>query len=79
MIDLVLKAFGQFLSKTDICKKLEFKNIRKTFLTSVRMQYGDYAHSISDREGEKVMDKHYIDKSDVQKKMRKGFKIFENA
>lgn len=79
MIDLISKAFTQFLSKTDIKVKLEFKNLRKTFSTSVRMQYGDHAHYITSHGGLSVMDKHYIDKSDVQKKMRKGFKIFENA
>jgi integrase len=79
MIDLISKAFTQFLSKTDIREKLLFKNLRKTFSTSVRNQCGDQAHLITSHGGLSVIDKHYHDKTQVQNKMKKEFEIFKKV
>ncbi|MES2566982.1 MAG: hypothetical protein V4565_08960 [Bacteroidota bacterium] len=77
MADLISKAFTHFLSKTNINKKLVFKNLRKTFSTAVRMQFGEQAHYITAHSGTAIMDKHYVDKMDVQVKMKNEFRIFE--
>lgn len=78
MAGTISKAFTQFMSKTDIKEKFVFKNLRKTFSTNVRCQFGDLAHHITGHEGIGVMDKHYADKSLAQNKMRNEFKVFEN-
>lgn len=77
MIDLISKAFAHFLLKTDIKEHIMFKQLRKTFNTSVRMQFGEHAHLITGHEGTAILDKHYVSKSNTQDTMRKAFKIYQ--
>ena len=56
----VSKAFSHFWSLTESNKKVNLKNLRKTYLTALVQHFGDKAAMISNHSGIEVLKKHYV-------------------
>ena len=74
--DKVSKSFTHFWNMTGVNKKLQLKNLRKTYLTSLANHFGEKATLISDHAIFSVLKNHYLnDKKMVEK--AKGFSVFD--
>jgi len=72
---VVSKAFSLFWSHTGIDEKLNLKNLRKTYLTSLAQQFGDKASIISGHSSMDVLTKHYVNSEQIIKAAN-SFKVF---
>lgn len=75
--DILSRGFTHFFNQTDSKRKLTFKALRKTYVTSLKMQMGK-VNSITNHSTEKVIDQHYIDREETAKRL-KSFSVFEQA
>lgn len=72
--DLVTRAFSHYYSKLNTGRKLTFKNLRKTYATSLALQYGDdIARIIIGHSLGTVLDKHYRNREVIAKKVARTF------
>ena len=70
----VSKAFTHFWSLTGVDKKVQLKNLRKTYLTALVQHFGDKASMISNHSGINVLKKHYVN-SQLLVSASKDFKV----
>ena len=61
MMDFVSKAFTHYYSQLNVSKKLEFSDLRKTYISHLFANLGDGAQIITKHSGLDVMKNHYID------------------
>jgi len=77
MSDLISRAFSHYYSKLNTGRELTFKNLRKTYATSLSQQFGgETAKIVMGYSTNSVMDKHYLDKEEISKQVAKTFKVF---
>lgn len=75
LMDKVSKAFTHFWKKTEIDKKLQLKNLRKTYLTALANHFGDSANLISDHADMEILKKHYLNNKKIVEKAS-DFSVF---
>ena len=66
MIDLISKAFTHYYNQLDTGKKIEFSDLRKTYISLLYKEFGDKARLITKHSGIEVMFKHYIDEKIIE-------------
>lgn len=69
------KAFTHFWRLTKIDKKLSFRNLRKTYITRIRMILGDKAKALNIHKSDDVQINHYINQLEVTKELL-GVRLF---
>lgn len=75
MMNLMSKAFPHYYAQLNTGKKVQFKDLRKTFITSVYNFLGNKARLVTKHASVEVMLQHYIDDNIITEKM-KGFDVF---
>ncbi|HKR04783.1 MAG TPA: hypothetical protein VJY62_09105 [Bacteroidia bacterium] len=78
--DLITRAFSHYYSKLNTGRILTFKNLRKTYATSMALQYGDdIARIIIGHSLGTVLDKHYRNREVIAKEVAKTFRgVFQD-
>ncbi|EDP96490.1 tyrosine-type recombinase/integrase [Kordia algicida OT-1] len=71
MMDAISKGFSHYYDLLGTERKLQFKNLRKTYLTYLVSALGGEAKSLSSHSTDEVLQKHYIDKKVVDKAVKK--------
>ncbi len=69
------KGFTHFYNQLGICRKVQLKNLRKTYLTHLKFALGEDAKELSSHASSQVLDDFYIDDEVVAKSLR-NFRIF---
>ena len=75
MMDLISKAFTHYYGQLGTGRKLQFKSLRKTYISSAYKMYGEKARIITRHSGIDVMQKHYID-SEMLREASDDFDVF---
>ncbi len=75
LINKVSKSFTHFWELAGQDKKIQLKNLRKTYLTALTNHFGDRANLISDHADMKVLMKHYVNDKKVMEQA-KSFSVF---
>ena len=75
--NIITKGFTHFLRVAGINEKKSFKDLRKTFISRHRAEYGDtgLTSTISDHSNKEVVDKHYTTQMDAVRKSI-NFRVF---
>ena len=76
MMDLISKAFTHYYNLLGTGRNLQFKNLRKTYVSSAYKKYGEKARILTKHSGIDVMQKHYID-SEMLRDANDDFDVFE--
>jgi integrase len=76
MSDLITRAFSHYYSKLNTGRKLTFKNLRKTYVTSLSLHYGDNAKAITGHSSNEVINEHYRSREVIAKAAAKNFSVF---
>ncbi len=77
MKDFISKSFTHYYSQLNTGKKIEFSDLRKTYISYLYVEFGDKARLITKHSGIEVMLKHYIDEK-VIKDLTIGFDPFKD-
>ena len=75
--DFISKSFTHYYSQLNTGKKIEFSDLRKTYISYLYAEFGDKARLITKHSGIEVMLKHYIDEK-VVKDLTIGFDPFKD-
>jgi integrase len=76
MMDLISKAFTHFYNQIGSSKKLVFKNLRKTYVSSAYKHFGEKARILTKHASVEIMQKHYIDR-EILNEANSDFDVFE--
>ena len=71
MMEAISKGFSHYYDLLGTERELQFKNLRKTYLTYLVSALGGDAKKISSHSTDEVLEKHYIDKTIVDKAVKK--------
>ena len=77
MMDAISKGFSHYYGLLGKERELQFKNLRKTYLTYLVSALGGEAKDLSSHSSDEVLEKHYIDKKIVNKAV-KNLAIFSD-
>ena len=78
MKDFISKSFTHYYSQLNTGKKIEFSDLRKTYISYLYAEFGDKARLITKHSGIEVMLKHYIDEKAVND-LTVGFDPFKDS
>ncbi len=70
IIDNISKGFTHFYKLLNTGRNIQFKHLRKTYLTHLRIALGDDTKELSSHASDEVLEKHYIDKRIVDKAVK---------
>ncbi len=73
IVDNLLKGFSYYYKQLDIGRDIQFKNLRKTYLTYLNSTLSRDTKSLSSHSTDDILQKHYID----EKIMNKAVKVLE--
>lgn len=71
MMEAISKAFSHYYGLQNTGRKLQFKHLRKTYLTYLVAALGGEAKNLSSHTTDEVLQRHYIDKTIVNKAVKK--------
>ncbi|MBL7921700.1 MAG: hypothetical protein JNJ40_15405 [Bacteroidia bacterium] len=76
IMDLMSKAFTHYFKQLKTNKKLQFSDLRKTYISHLYAKHGEKARIITKHSGEDVMMNHYIDEK-VISEVAMDFDLFQ--
>ena len=76
MMDLISKAFTHFFNQIGSSKKLVFKNLRKTYVSSAYKHFGEKARILTKHASVEIIQKHYTDR-EILNEANSDFDVFE--
>ena len=76
LMDNISKGFTHFYKLLETGRKLEFKHLRKTYLTYMKIAMGIETKELSSHATDEIIDKHYVDKKVISTAQQK-FRIFK--
>ncbi len=69
--------FSHYYGLLKTGKEIKFKNLRKTFITSAYIQYGEASTALTGHKGTSIIQSNYYDKEVTQKVAQKEFQVFK--
>ncbi|MFC4636080.1 tyrosine-type recombinase/integrase [Dokdonia ponticola] len=77
LMENMSKGFSHFYKLLETGKSIQFKHLRKTYISYMKLAMGSETGNLTSHTSNEVIDKHYIDKKVIANAQRK-FKLFTN-
>jgi integrase len=74
---LISRAFSHYYKQLNTGKQISFKNLRKTFMTSALMEFGEASTALTNHKHLSMTNKHYFDKEVTRDEAKQSFSVFK--
>jgi hypothetical protein len=74
---LISKSFTHYYKQLNTGKQVSFKHLRKAFMTSALLEFGEASSALTNHTTINMTNKHYHDKEVTRDKARENFSVFK--